>query len=70
MSDNQSVVDVIQRGSEGVPNPRGILAEILKQRTRNSSINVEWYEKNPAHSVLNAHVLECLASEQNSSNPP
>ena len=69
MSDNQSVVDVIHRSSEGLPKPKGILAEIREQRSRNLSIQVQWYEKNPAHRVLNAHVLKYLEGEHNSSNP-
>ena len=58
MSDNQSIVDVISRGADETNNAKRVLAEILEQKKANSLIRVKWYEKNPAHRVLNTHVLE------------
>ncbi len=64
MSDNQSAVDVTNRVADETNRAKTVLAEILEQKRAHRLIQVEWYEKNPAHRVLNAHVLELQKREQ------
>ena len=63
MSDNQSVVDVINRASGQVSTTKKILAEIMQLMGPKSPITVQWYENNPAHRFLNKRVSETIASE-------
>jgi hypothetical protein len=64
MSDNQSVVDVTNRGADETRNGKKVLTEILEEMSANPLIQVKWYEKNPAHKVLNTHVLELQKQER------
>jgi len=66
MSDNQSVADVTNRSADETHNGKRVLTEILEEKRTNPRIRVNWYEKNPAHKVLNTRVLELQKREQTS----
>jgi ribonuclease HI len=65
MCDNESVVSQIARGLHR-PSSRPIFSEILAARKANPGIEVEFFGKNPAHSLLNKEIAR-LQKEESSS---
>lgn len=55
MCDNESVVSQISRALVR-PSSRPVLAEILSEKEANSGISIEFFGKNPAHSLLNKEI--------------
>ena len=61
--DNKSVVEEALRESEDSPNTNPYLSKIRKELAdSNPNIRLKWFEKNPAHALLNEYVRQMKES--------
>ena len=57
--DHQSVVSEANKDSKDTPSSNPLLSEIRKQLAdSDSNITLKWFEKNPAHTLLNEYLID------------